>query len=263
MYPWEFTLILHLQRCLLWSQGLLELLKKNMEQRREFVLAKSRGESISPSVFPQHLCDVSPCEQRVFAILSTILQAQLCLSSVTSRAGLGHIQWTLVPREVYHIFTHQSWVPEWIWDNSSRGICFVWINIFEPQESSAELIPELSVMTVSPGKASSGEKVSDVCTGRGGSFFFSQCQKARWGERARHMSRVALSHSDPQMQFGPLFLLVEVRAAFESSELKMRAGLIRNTETNPVYWGYRTVRVQSCLNPVYCSVNFILWMDMP
>lgn len=156
-----------------------------------------------------------------------------------------------------------TFIPEWIWDNHSRGICFVWNNIFEPQESSAQLIPELSVMTVSPGKASSGEKVSDVCTGQGRPFFFSQCQKARWGERARHMSRVALSHSDPQMQFGPLFLLVEVRAAFESSELKMRAGLIRNTETNPVYWGYRTVRVQSCLNPMYCSVNFILWMDMP
>lgn len=46
------------------------------------------------------------------------------------------------------------------------------------------------------------------------------------------MPRVALS---PQLKFGPLILLVEARTAFESSELKMRAGLIRNTETTPVY----------------------------
>lgn len=50
-------------------------------------------------------------------------------------------------------------------------------NIFELQVSSAQLIPDLSVMAGSPGKASSGEKVSDVCTGQGGPFFSSQCQK--------------------------------------------------------------------------------------
>lgn len=109
IYPWEFTLILHLKRCLLWSQGLFELLKKNMEQRREFVPAKSRGDSISPSVlFPQLLCDISPCEQWVFAIFRTIILAQLWLSSVTPRAGLGHTQWALVPRELYHVYAHQS-----------------------------------------------------------------------------------------------------------------------------------------------------------
>lgn len=49
------------------------------------------------------------------------------------------------------------------------------------------------------------------------------------------MSRVALSHSDPWLQFDPLFLLVGTRAALEISELKMKAGLLSSTGTSPVY----------------------------
>lgn len=179
-----------------------------MEQRREFVPAKSRGDSISPSVlFPQLLCDISPCEQWVFAIFRTIILAQLWLSSVTPRAGLGHTQWALVPKELYHVYAHQSCPSLHLnWYNYSHEICFVYNNIFEPQVSSAQLIPDLSVMTGSPGRVSSGEKVSDVCTGQGGPFFFSLCQKDRWGERVRNMPRVALSHSYLQLQFWPFDL---------------------------------------------------------
>lgn len=80
---------------------------------------------------------------------------------------------------------------EEIEDNCSHGICFVCNNIFEPQISSAQLTSDLSLMTVhaadssgtplcsSSGKATSGEKLSDVCTGQGGAFFLSRCEKAR------------------------------------------------------------------------------------
>jgi len=75
----------------------------------------------------------------------------------------------------------------------------------------------------------------DVYTGLGGAFFLSRFQKARRGERAGWMSRVALSHSDPWLQFDPLFLLVGTLAALESSQLKMRAGLLSCTGTSPAY----------------------------
>lgn len=42
------------------------------------------------------------------------------------------------------------------------------------------------------------------------------------------MSGVTLSHSDP------LFLLVETRAALESSELNMSPGLVSSTGSSPV-----------------------------
>lgn len=180
-----------------------------MEQRRDFVLAKSRGHSISPSVlFPQLLCDVSPCEQWVFAIFRTTILAQLCLSSVTSRARLGHIQWALAPRIQHRAVSGlcppklSIFTPELIWDNHSHGICFVCNNIFEPQVSSAQLIPDLSVMTIWPGKTSSGEKASDVCTGQGGPFF-SQCLKDRWDGRVRQYAQSSL---EPSVEVWPFDL---------------------------------------------------------
>lgn len=159
--------------------------------------------------------------------------------------------------------------PELIWDSPSHGICFVHENIFEPQVSSALLIADLSVVTVSPGKASSGEKASGVCTSgvwAGRSFLLLSVPEGegRWG--VRHTPRAALSHSDPQLQFGPLVLLVEARAAFECSELKMRAGLTRNTETTPVnpILGLEDLPCTEPFKPnvLFCKLHFIISLNV-
>lgn len=81
MYWWQLTLILYLQTCLLWDQVLFKFLKQNMEQRDESLPWLNPEDTLSV----HHPEAVSPCEQWVGVILSTMPLSELCYFQ--SRAG--------------------------------------------------------------------------------------------------------------------------------------------------------------------------------